>query len=301
MTGMSDNMRGAALMVGSMACFGFGDACIKALGGAMPLSQVLTIRGLVASVFIALLARAFGQLRFDMGRRDWGLIVLRAGSEVGAAYFFLTALLNMPFANVTALLQMLPLTVTLASAVIFAEPVGWKRWTAIAIGFMGMLLIVRPGTAGFDAWSLYGLVAVVCVTVRDMATRRMARAVPSLTVTLMSSLAVLGFAALWSLGQDWQPVTATSGALLAGASLFIVGGYSLSVFVMRVGEVSFVAPFRYTGLLWALLLGLVFFGEWPSIPTLLGAAIIMGTGIFTLLREARLRGRGQPVPNIRRT
>lgn len=301
MTGMSDNMRGAALMVGSMACFGFGDACIKALGGAMPLSQVLTIRGLVASVFIALLARAFGQLRFDMGRRDWGLIVLRAGSEVGAAYFFLTALLNMPFANVTALLQMLPLTVTLASAVIFAEPVGWKRWSAIAIGFMGMLLIVRPGTAGFDAWSLYALVAVACVTVRDMATRRMARAVPSLTVTLMSSLAVLGFAALWSLGQDWQPVTATSGALLAGASLFIVGGYSLSVFVMRVGEVSFVAPFRYTGLLWALLLGLVFFGEWPSIPTLLGAAIIMGTGIFTLLREARLRRRGQPVPNIRRT
>lgn len=301
MTGMSDNMRGAALMVGSMACFGFGDACIKALGGAMPLSQVLTIRGLAASVFIALLARVFGQLRFDMPRRDWGLIALRAGSEVGAAYFFLTALLNMPFANVTALLQMLPLTVTLASAVIFAEPVGWKRWTAIVIGFMGMLLIVRPGTAGFDAWSLYALVAVACVTVRDMATRRMSRAVPSLAVTLMSSLAVLGFAALWSLGQDWQPVTAKTGALLAGASLFIVGGYSLSVFVMRVGEVSFVAPFRYTGLLWALLLGLVFFGEWPTLPTLLGAAIIMGTGIFTLLREARLRRRGQPVPNIRRT
>ena len=301
MTGMSDNMRGAALMVGSMACFGFGDACIKALGGSMPLSQVLTIRGIAASICIALLARGFGQLRFDMARRDWGLIALRAASEVGAAYFFLTALLNMPFANVTALLQMLPLTVTLASAVIFAEPVGWKRWSAIAIGFMGMLLIVRPGTAGFDAWSLYALVAVACVTVRDMSTRRMSRAVPSLTVTLMSSLAVLGFAALWSLGQEWQPVTTTTGALLAGASLFIVGGYCLSVFVMRVGEVSFVAPFRYTGLLWALLLGLVFFGEWPTLPTLLGAAIIMGTGIFTLLREKRLRRRGQPVPNIRRT
>ncbi|WP_375259993.1 DMT family transporter [Citreimonas sp.] len=301
MTGMSDNMRGAALMVGSMAFFGFGDACIKALGGAMPLSQVLTIRGLAASVFIALMARAFGQLRFDMDRRDWGLVALRAVSEVGAAYFFLTALLNMPFANVTALLQMLPLTVTLASAVIFAEPVGWKRWSAIVIGFMGMLLIVRPGTEGFDAWSLYALVAVACVTVRDMSTRRMSRTVPSLTVTLMSSLAVLTFAAIWSLSQDWQPITATTGMLLAGASLFIVGGYSLSVFVMRVGEVSFVAPFRYTGLLWALLLGLVFFGEWPTLPTLVGAAIIMGTGIFTLLREARLKRRGQPAPNMRRT
>lgn len=301
MTGMSDNMRGAALMVGSMAFFGFGDACIKALGGAMPLSQVLTIRGLAASVFIALMARAFGQLRFDMDRRDWGLVALRAVSEVGAAYFFLTALLNMPFANVTALLQMLPLTVTLASAVIFAEPVGWKRWSAIVIGFMGMLLIVRPGTEGFDAWSLYALVAVACVTVRDMSTRRMSRAVPSLTVTLMSSLAVLTFAAIWSLSQDWQPITAKTGMLLVGASLFIVGGYSLSVFVMRVGEVSFVAPFRYTGLLWALLLGLVFFGEWPTLPTLVGAAIIMGTGIFTLLREARLKRRGQPAPNMRRT
>ncbi|MGR3495785.1 DMT family transporter [Citreimonas sp.] len=301
MTGMSDNMRGAALMVGSMAFFGFGDACIKALGGAMPLSQVLTIRGLAASVFIALMARAFGQLRFDMDRRDWGLVALRAVSEVGAAYFFLTALLNMPFANVTALLQMLPLTVTLASAVIFAEPVGWKRWSAIVIGFMGMLLIVRPGTEGFDAWSLYALVAVACVTVRDMSTRRMSRAVPSLTVTLMSSLAVPTFAAIWSLSQDWQPITAKTGMLLVGASLFIVGGYSLSVFVMRVGEVSFVAPFRYTGLLWALLLGLVFFGEWPTLPTLVGAAIIMGTGIFTLLREARLKRRGQPAPNMRRT
>ena len=106
---------------------------------------------------------------------------------------------------------------------------------------------------------------------------------------------------LWSLGQDWQPITLTTGPLLLGASLFIVGGYSLSVFVMRVGEVSFVAPFRYTGLIWALLLGLVFFGEWPEPLTLLGAAIIVGTGVFTLLREARLRRRGQPAPNIRRT
>jgi S-adenosylmethionine uptake transporter len=284
-------MRGALLMVGSMACFTFGDACIKAIGDALPLSQILVIRGFAATLFLLGLAVALGQWRMRVSRGDAWFIALRSVAEIGAAFSFLTALRNMPFANVTALLQMLPLTVTLASALVFGDPVGWRRWTAIGVGFLGMLLIVRPGTEGFDSWSLYALAAVACVTVRDLAVRRISGIVPSLTVTVWTAAGVFLAAGLWSLGQDWAPVTARSAWLLAGASALIVAAYTLSVAVMRVGEISFVAPFRYTGLVWALILGLVLFGEWPEPVTLIGAAIIVATGIFTILREARLARR----------
>ncbi|MBV2359831.1 DMT family transporter [Thalassococcus sp. CAU 1522] len=291
MTPLSDNTKGALLMIASMAAFTFGDACVKGLGGVLPLSQILTLRGIVASLFIAGLAIALGHVRFDFPRSDWRLIALRSLAELGAAITFFYALFNMKLANVTALLQMLPLTVTLGSALFFREPVGWRRWLAIGIGFCGMLLIVRPGSEGFNAFTLSALGTVVCVTVRDLVTRRMSRAVPSLLVTLCASLTVVVFAATWSLWQDWQPLESRSALLLGGASLFIIGGYTFSVLVMRVGEVGFVAPFRFTGLVWALLLGWLFFAEWPETLTLVGAVTIVATGFFTLWRETRAKRR----------
>lgn len=296
---VSDNTRGALLMMASMACFAFGDTCVKATGGALPVSQLLVLRGVVSTAFIAALAWRLGALRWNFGRRDWVLVALRSVSEAAAAYFFITALLHMPLANVTALLQVLPLAVTLASAVLFAEPVGWRRWLAIALGFAGMLLIVRPGADGFNSYTVYALISVVCVTLRDLSTRRMSRAVPSLTVTLAASVTVLGFAGVWSVWQDWAPLTPTLTGLLLGSTVFIVGGYCFAVMVMRVGDVSFVAPFRYTGLLWAIGLGVVVFGDFPDPVTLLGAVIVVTSGVYTLLRERRVRR--QAAANARRT
>ena len=129
----------------------------------------------------------------------------------------------------------------------------------------------------------------------------MSPAVPSLTVTLVSSVAVFLFALTMSLGQTWEPITPRLGALLAGTTLFIVAGYSLSVIVMRVGEMSFVAPFRYTGLLIALTVGFLVFGDWPVPLTLIGAAIIVATGSFNLWREGQLRRRAMAQAKIRRT
>lgn len=289
MNSTNENTRGAILMMCSMASFAFGDACVKATGGAMPLSQILVLRGILATAFIAGLAWYLGALKWRLPRKDWMLIGVRSLAEVGAAYFFLTALFHMKIANITALMQMLPLTVTLGSAVFFGEPVGWRRWAAIAVGFIGMLLIVRPGADGFTTYSIYALIAVFFVTVRDLSTRKMSAAAPSLTVTLAASVAVLVIAGLLSVGQDWVPVTPRLGLLLLAMSVFIIGGYTFSVLVMRVGDVSVIAPFRYTGLLWALLLGLVFFAEWPEPVTLLGVAIVVATGFYTLLREARLK------------
>ena len=297
----SDNAQGALLMMASMASFTFNDACIKAIGEAMPLPQILVLRGSLASAFIALLAWRLGSLRASLPAGDRRLVLMRAAAEVGGTFFFLTALRHMPLANVTALLQMLPLTLALGSAVFFAEPVGWRRWVAIGLGFVGMLLIVRPGTEGFSLYSVYALVAVACVTMRDLVTRRMSAVTPSLMVTLVSSLAVVLFGAVTSVGESWVPLTPTLAALIAGSAVFVISGYTLSVLVMRKGDVSFIAPFRYTGLIWALLLGALVFGDWPVPLTLCGAALIVATGSYTLWRESQLRRRAMAQAKIRRT
>ena len=278
-------------MMGSMASFTINDAAIKATGGTLPLFQLLTLRGLLSSVMIFMLARHLGAIRIVFPRRDWGLIALRSLSEVGAAYFFLTALMNMPLANVTAVLQVLPLTVTMGAALFFGERVGWRRMLAITAGFCGMLLIVRPGPEGFNMYALYTMVAVVFVTLRDLVTKRMSAQVPSMLVTLASAVSVLVFSAAASVAVDWVPLDGRLVALLLTSSLFIMGGYVLSVAVMRVGEVSFVAPFRYTGLLWALILGWLVFGDWPDTLTLVGATIVVLSGLFTLYRERAGSGR----------
>ncbi|MDA5557981.1 DMT family transporter [Shimia sp. MMG029] len=285
---ISDNTKGALLMMCSMAAFTFNDTMVKSLGPDVPLFQMLFLRGVVASALIYLLARSLGKLRWKLSRHDWSLVALRTLSEIGAAYFFITALYHMPIANVTAVLQILPLTVTLGGALFFGETVGWRRALAIAAGFCGMLLIVRPGPDGFDQYALYALVAVAFVTLRDLATRKMSSEVPSLTVTLVASLGVMLFAGVASLGTQWVALTTDQWVLLIGAAVFILGGYLFSVLVMRVGEISFIAPFRYSSLLWALMLGYLVFGEWPDTVTLTGAAIVVGAGVFTLIRGRRL-------------
>jgi S-adenosylmethionine uptake transporter len=292
MRNLSDNTRGVLLMMASMACFTLNDACMKGVGEELPLFQAILIRGTLTTVLLVLLARAMGGLRFDLPRRDWGLVALRTVGEIGAAYFFITALFQMPLANVTAIIQTIPLAVTLAGALFLREPLGWRRLTAILVGFSGVLLIVRPGTEGFTVYSVYALISVVFVTIRDLATRRLSPGVPSFTVAISAAAGVALFGAAGTAGSDWVPVTSRAGLLLAGASLCIVGGYTFSVMVMRVGDLATVAPFRYTSLLFALVLGLALFGEWPTMLTLLGAAIVAGTGIYTLLRERHLRRRG---------
>lgn len=294
---LSENMKGAALMMGSMAAFTLNDTCMKALSGALPLPQAIALRGVLTTVLIGFLALRLGAFRFDFRRRDWGLIGLRTGAEVGATFFFLTALMNMPLANVTAILQALPLTVALAAALFLREPLGWRRLLAIAVGFAGVLLIVRPGSGGFTTYSIYALVAVGFVTLRDLSARRLSSDVPSLAVAFSASLTITAVFSLASLRVAWQPLGLREAGLVLGSSGFIFGGYLFSVMTMRVGEIGFIAPFRYTGLVWALVLGFIVFGDWPAPLTLLGAGIVVSMGLFTLYRE-RLRAR-RVVPGLR--
>ena len=286
---LSDNMRGAGLMMVAMAAFTFNDTVMKTLSGEVPLFQAIFLRGALTTLLLFALGRAMGGLRFRLARRDWGAIALRTFCEGAATFLFLTALFHAPIANVTAILQSLPLTVALGAALFLGEPLGWRRILAILVGFAGVLLIVRPGGDGFTVWSLYALAAVGFVTIRDLAVRRMSVHVPSLTVALVGAASITLAAGAVALVQGWQPVTPGQGGTMALAALFIMAGYLSSVMTMRQGEIGFVAPFRYTGILWALILGWLVFGEWPDTLTLIGAAIVVAMGLFTLWRERKSR------------
>ena len=285
---VSDNMRGALLMVIAMTAFTLNDALLKLLSGQVPLFQVIAVRGLLTSAMIGVLAWRMGALRLDIPRRDRLLIALRCLAEAAAAYFFLTALFNMEIANVTAILQALPLAVTLGSALVFGERVGWRRMTAILVGFCGVLLIVRPGLEGFTVYSLYGLATVFCAMVRDLVTRRLSKAIPSLTVTFFTALAVTALGFLLGLGTDWVPLGPREAGLIGGASVLIIGAYLTIIMAMRAGDISFVAPFRYTGLVVAIIAGVLLFGDWPDLLTWAGSAIVVGSGLFAFWRERRL-------------
>ncbi|GHF70492.1 DMT family transporter [Seohaeicola zhoushanensis] len=282
---MTSNTRAALFMMVSMAAFTVNDTLIKLAGADVPLPQLLTLRGLLASVLIYGLARFYGGLRFDLSRRDWAFIGLRTVGEISATFFFLNALMNMPIANLNALMQSLPLAVTLGAALFFGEKVGWRRYTAIGLGFCGMLLIVRPGPDGFSLDAVYGLISVACVTLRDLATRKLSDHVPSLTVALSAAVSVACLGLVGSITTEWVPLDLRLGLLVVNAAVFVFFGYLFSILVMRTGEVSFSAPFRYTGLLWALLLGWLVFGHWPDAVTLLGAGVVVASGLFTFYRE----------------
>lgn len=287
---MSPNLAGALLMMASMACFTINDTMLKLTAGAVPLFQLLFLRSVLTCVLILLTRGRLGALHFDIARKDWVIIAVRAATEILLAYFFLTALFNMPLANLTAILQVVPLAVTLASALVLREAVGWRRMLAIAIGFFGVLLIVRPGAEGFNVWSLYGVVAMCLITLRDLVTRKLSPTVPSMTVTLVTAGSVMVAMGLASLSVAWVAIDLRTAALIVGSAVFIMGGYFFSIHVMRAGDVSFTAPFRYTGLIWALILGWFVFEEWPSVLTMIGAVIVVVTGVFSFYRERKLSG-----------
>ncbi|NTT86632.1 DMT family transporter [Tabrizicola fusiformis] len=287
---LSDNARGILLMCGSMLAFTVNDSFMKAATKTVPLFQAITLRGLVATVALLFIARmTTGGFNLFPAGRDRRVIALRSVAEVVATALFLTALMHMPLANLSAILQALPLAVTLGAALWLKEPIGWRRMSAIGVGFAGVLLIVRPGTEGFDHWSLMGLASVACVVVRDLSTRTLSRATPSAAVAVWASVAVTGMGLAGVLVQGWQPLSLREAATIGCASLALVVGYLMAVMVMRVGDIGVVAPFRYTSLLWAIVLGWALFGTLPDGLTLIGAAVVVATGLYTLTRERARR------------
>ena len=168
----------------------------------------------------------------------------------------------------------------------FGEPVGWRRWLAITAGFIGVLIIVRPGVEGFNQFSLLALVSVVFCAVRDLATRQIPAQIPSLFITLLTTVTVTaaGAAILVPLG-GWTPPSGRALGLLALAAVLVLIGYQCVIMALRSGDISAVAPFRYSALLWAMLLGYLVFGDVPDAMMVTGASIIVLSGLYAFYRE----------------
>lgn len=290
--GMSDNLRGTLLMMLSMAAFTCNDTVMKALTREFPLYEAIAIRGAVALALLVAVARIQGGgLRLSVPRRDIGPLILRTAADLVSTVLYLLALRQMALADLSAIMQAMPLAVTLAAALCFGERLGWRRLSAIGAGFAGVLLILRPGTGAFDIWSAVALAAMLLIVVRDIATRLFSAAVGSSTIAFYAALSVMASGFVMGVEESWRMPDGREALMIVLSAAFLTTGYVTAVATMRVGEISFVAPFRYTSLLWAIGLGLAFFGEWPDRWTWAGSALVVGAGIYSILRERRL-GRG---------
>ncbi|TVS01132.1 MAG: DMT family transporter [Rhodobacteraceae bacterium] len=287
----NDNIRAALYMMAGSSAFAVNDTFIKLLGREMGMFQIFVLRGIVVSAIFGLIVWHARVVFADLTRADRNFLLIRSASEAFAAFFFFNALFNMPLANVTAILQVVPLAVALAAFLVLNEPLGWRRLTAILIGFGGVMLIVQPGTDSFAMASIHALACVVMVTLRDLSTRMMAVKVPSSLVALTTSLGVMLFGVFGSIFETWVMPSPRAWVWLSGTVLFACLGYYLIILAMRVGEISFAAPFRYASLVAAILLGWFALNEWPDNLTFIGSAIVVATGVFALYRERQLQAR----------
>lgn len=288
---LSENTRGALLMIGAMTAYALNDACVKGLVGELPFFQAMFLRGLGTTILLAALVAAMGQLVWPAPGPDRRWVIWRGLAELAASFLFLAALYNMPLTNAVAIMQVLPLSIPLAAWLFLGEPLGWRRMAAIGIGFLGVMLILRPGGEGFNIYGLAALGAVLAVTVRDLAARKLSAETSSMMVALVASVIVTAGFALGAALTPWEPVAPRAAVLIGGAVALILVGYVLSVAVMRVGDVAVIAPFRYTSLVIAMLVGVVVFDERPDGLTLLGALIVVASGLFALWRARQLARR----------
>ena len=268
-----------------MSAFVLNDAFVRLAGNTLPLAQILFLRGLLTTLILLTLAIYLGTFGDRVIKGDKWKIFFRSVAEALTAYFFLTAVMNMPFANVTALLQILPMTVTLAAAFVFKEKVSKLRIILIIIGFFGVILIINPSSEGFNLYSGYALISVILITIRDLITRKLSVEVSTLLPTVSASLGVLLFSILLMIKTPIQPLNVQNSFFIIFAAFFIIFGYYTAVLVMRIGDISFVSPFRYSAIIFALLIGLVFFNEWPDLVALIGILIVTASGGILLYRK----------------
>lgn len=279
------NLRGSIFMTLSMAGFALEDMFIKSASHTLPIGEILMLFGLGGTLAFILLTLRRNESILHRAILSRPLIV-RASCEVMGRLFFILAIALTPLSSASAILQATPLVVVLGAALIFKEKVGWQRCLAIFIGFIGVMLILRPGLDGFESASLFAVLATLGFAGRDLATR----AAPPVLSNMQ--LGIYGFFILIPTGAVMVPFTGgivvpDSGAsLMVFAAIFfgVLAYYALTV-AMRTGEVSVVTPFRYTRLVFALLLGIVVFAERPDVMTIIGSLIVILSGVYSLVRK----------------
>ncbi len=281
----SENFRGIVLMVLSMALFAVEDMFLKWAVVDLPVGQVVFASGAFGALVFVLIARSHGHGVFVAAARHPAVVARNIGEMVGTLGYVI-ALSVVPLTTVSAVLQALPLAITLGAALFMSEQVGWRRWTAIALGFLGVMLVIQPTSDGFSALALWVLVTVAGLALRDLAARMIPKSCSNAQVSAWGMMAVstlgilmMAFSGGVRMPDGWETL------VLVGALVFGTAGYWAIIAATRTGEVSVVAPFRYTRLVFAMAIGATVFGERPNALTLIGAAIIILSGIYAYARE----------------
>ncbi|MEZ5851323.1 MAG: DMT family transporter [Hyphomicrobiaceae bacterium] len=296
---MQNNLLGIVATLGAGAAMIASDSFARAATHDVPLGAAIAGRGIVAFLILAAAAKASGQLQWHPRMRSLPVLT-RIMAEVGAGMFFIGSLQHIPIANAASVLQFIPLVTMLVASVLFAEAVGWRRWLAGFAGLLGVLLILKPGTSGFTAWSLLAVGAMLCMATRDLATSRIERGVPTLLIGTVTAVATTT-SGLVLLGLTDRPLlpTAASAGFVLGAGIALSIGFFCLVVAARSAEMSAIAPFRYFTLLWAILIGYFAWGEVPDDIAFVGIAIVVGSGLYAFARERKLtRARRAAEPAI---
>jgi drug/metabolite transporter (DMT)-like permease len=286
------NRRGIRLMVLSMACFIANDSLVKLVSASLPAAQLIFLRGLMATLLVWAVVRASGAT-LQPRRLVGGWVALRAAVDALATIAYLVSLFQLPIANATAINMATPLFITLLAVLWLGARVSAARWVAIGVGFVGVLLVIQPRGEGFNAYAWLCLFATLLHAVRDLVTLRIPRDVPSIGVTLATAVAVTLLAGTLSLVQGWGPLSAPQLALLAAAAAFLAAAYHLVIKATRSGDLSVIAPFRYSGLLMAVGLGWVLWGDVPNALAWAGIALVLAAG-WTLLAHQGQRDAAVP-------
>lgn len=277
-------------MVVAMAGFALEDALLKQMAAAVPIGQLLVMVGLGSGAIFGTLARFQGRPLFSPMLLNRP-VMLRNLSEAFGSAFFVTALALTPLSSASAILQATPLAVTLGAALFLGEKVGWRRWSAIIVGFAGVLLVIRPGLEGFQPASLLAVAAVLTLAVRDLSSRLVPVEVASAQLAAWALLSLVPTGLVMLVVGHTSPVVPSAPDLLRLGGVFLVGGigYYALVAATRGGDLSTVMPFRYTRLVFAMIIAALVFGERPDALMLGGAALIVATGMYTIWRTAKLR------------
>jgi drug/metabolite transporter (DMT)-like permease len=275
-------------MIGAMACFIVNDALVKYASQTMPAAQLIFVRGIMASVLVLAVARAMGATsRIREIARGW--VATRAVVDAVASILYLVSLFHLPISSATAINMTSPLIITILAALLLGERVGAAPWLATGGGFVGVLMIIQPQAEGFNLYALVCLAGTVLLSVRDLITRWVHAGIPSILITLSNTVAVTLLAGAISVLEGWGPVGAVDVALLALAAVFLAAAYFLIVSSTRRGDLSLVAPFRYTGLLFATIVGFVVWGDTPNALAWCGIALLIISGIYVLRASRRAR------------
>ncbi len=283
----TDNLRAIALMVGAMAAFAVEDFLVKTIAAAMPTGQIIFVLAAGgAALFAAIcLWRGTPLLTRDIAHP---YVLIRNLAEVGATLCYVSALALIPLSLVSAILQATPIFVTMGAALWLREPVGWRRWSAVLVGLAGVLVILRPGLDAFEPLALLAVAGSVQLAIRDVVSRRIPAAIRSEQLSLWAYAFLAPAAALLAwLTTGAEAAAPADWGILALAVGVGAGAYMLLTTATRLGDVTAVIPFRYSRLIFALVLGIAFLGERPDAATLAGAAIVVGSGLYAWLRERR--------------